>query len=104
MRLHEETPSIYERRNAAAEIPIADIRSVLCGELFTPDLVGRGLRTANPWGSDVVFALSTAFFACQAVVVPADYRPRLLFNVVNGGSFARTNAVNADVAEFFSFR
>lgn len=95
-----ETPSIYERRNDAAQIPIAHIRSVLCGELFTQTSLDRVLADRqSAWGSDVIFALSTAFFACQAVVVPADYRPRLLFNVVNGGRFARTNAVNADIAE-----
>ena len=95
-----ETPSIYERRNPAADIPIADIRSVLCGELFTQASLDRVLADRqSTWGSDVVFALSTAFFACQPVVAPAGYRPRLLFNVVNGGRFARTNAVNADIAE-----
>lgn len=95
-----ETPSIYERRNVAAEIPIAEIRSVLCGELFTQTSLDSVLSDRqSTWGSDVVFALSTAFFACQAVVLPADYRPRLLFNLVNGGLFARTNAVNADIAE-----
>lgn len=95
-----ETPSIYEHRNDGNEIPITDIRSVLCGESFTQcSLDGLLADRRMIWGPDVVYALSTAFFACQAVAAQADYRPRLLFNIVNGGCFARTNAVTADIAE-----
>lgn len=95
-----ETPSIYEDSNVAAEVPIAEIRSVLNGKSFTQEsLDGLLAKRGRVWGADVVYALSTAFFACQAVTIRADYRPRLLFNLVNGGGFARTNAVRADIAE-----
>jgi enolase len=95
-----ETPSSFEDCPIAIPVPVADIQSVLNGKSFSQRSLDRLLAERRAaWGSQAIYALSTAFFACESVAATPSYRPRLLFNIVNGGRHARTNPVAADITE-----
>ena len=115
-----ETRSIYEDRgtdSAARRDAWPSIIDALVGRWFGQASLDSVLvARRSEWGADVAYALSTAFYEAIRCHPPAPAgaaddathsgklgsrrrRPRLLFNLLNGGLHAYTNPIASDLTE-----
>ncbi|MFJ9854839.1 hypothetical protein [Streptomyces sp. NPDC101150] len=108
-----DTPSIYEtsvdpRAGGEARM-VAEAERAFLGRAFDQVTFDRVLdRHRSPWGHSACYALSAAFFEARfrdrahSRVGTDDTRdrPRLLFNLLNGGLHAYSLPVTSDFTEF----
>ncbi|MGK5543149.1 hypothetical protein ACSNOH_00095 [Streptomyces sp. URMC 127] len=102
-----ETPSVYEKQAARpagdGEQVAADARRVFLGKPFDQASFDEELvRHRSRWGHPACYALSAAFFEARfgTAADGEGTRPRLLFNLLNGGLHAYSLPVTADFTEF----
>ena len=98
-----ETPSIYEDHGGAAELSealLAEISAAVIGNaLSQEELDAIAVEHQPRWGSAVGYALSVAYYEANRPE-HASHRPRILFNLLNGGLHAYTNPIRSDLSEY----